>query len=246
MRFLVVAAVYLTASLNLAQAEEQTSYYIGVHDIEFPPFSWLEQGQLQGLDRDVLDAFANKQEFKLVYVPLPRVRALTLLRQGQIDALYPDDKGWAKPLKGELGLTLTYSEAAVRNQSGLFMLKRYGCSSKISDIGTLLGWVVGGYQEQEQKGLVTVHRFATVDQALEAGLKAEVDAVYAGRAFLEHHTSKHPTFSVFEFCNELPSMYGSSRLSSFRRPELISRFNNFLEEHSELMRDIRSKHIPQQ
>lgn len=224
-----------------AQTREASVVYVGVNDAEYRPFSWVDGQQLQGIDREILDAFATTEGVELVYLPLPRLRAIELLREGKIQLLYPDDHHWMVHAKE--GLSLHYSEAAVHNQSGFFLQGACSKEAPVTRIGTLLGWMPPMYQEEITRGAVELYHFATIDQLLAAGMQGSVDAIYAERQFVEAHIARHhPRYLAFDFCDQLPSVIGDLRLSTLKHPEMLDRFNHFLVEQSELTQSISERY----
>lgn len=243
MRLLSLLLLSLSASLLAAEPREQTTIYVAVNEAEFRPYSWVESGQLQGADRAVLDAFGEYLGTKLEYLPLPRLRALEQLKQGEVQLLYPDDRFWTTAAKE--GVNLLYSDAAVTNQTGFFLVKEKACdaATSLESIGTLLGWVPEGYYGPIARGEVILQRFATVEQMLKAGLAGGVDAVFAERQSLDIYiNAHHPYYSTYQFCSALPSSIGHFRLSTVEQPELIERFNQFLKAHPEVIDAIKARY----
>lgn len=236
--------LFLTLWLSVgvqAQTGGASVVYVGVNDAEYRPFSWIDGQQLQGIDREILDAFARAEGVELVYLPLPRLRAIELLREGKIQLLYPDDHHWM--VNAKEGLSLRYSEAAVHNQSGFFLQGECTEKASVTRIGTLLGWIPPMYQKEISSGAVELYHFATIEQLLDAGTQGKVDAIYAERQFAESYIARHhPRYLSFDFCDLLPSVIGDLRLSTLHHPELLERFNRFLFEQSALTQAITQRY----
>lgn len=227
MRFFKLFLVAFLGWIGVVQAGEGLVYYVGVNQDAYRPFSWVENDELQGIDRRVLDAFALSEQVKLVYLPMQRLRAIELLKEDHIQLLYPDDYSWHSDAKK--GLSLTYSEAAVKNEIGFFLHKRCDPNVEVKKVGALLGWVLPFYQQQIEEGTIEVLHFATIEQLLEASVQGEIDSIYSERQFLENYiASTAPRYDAIGFCEKLPSVIGDLRLSTLRHPELTERFNRFI------------------
>ncbi|UVY83888.1 amino acid ABC transporter substrate-binding protein/permease [Brachybacterium sp. NBEC-018] len=83
----VLAALAVLAGPTAAQAEPKDTYVIGT-DTTFAPFEFTgEDGKLQGIDMDLIQAIAEDQGFEVEIRPLGFDAALQALQSGQVDAV---------------------------------------------------------------------------------------------------------------------------------------------------------------
>lgn len=223
----------------LAYAEEK-AYYIAVSDDNFLPYTWIEDGVFHGADRAVLDAFAKQQQVKLIYLPLPRLRALELMQSGVVDLIYPDDHYWA--FDSKQGMAIQYSNYGMTNQAGFFRLAETQCDPEFSIIGSQHGWMPDDYRGKVESGEVELKRFATLEQLLEAVHTGQVEAVFSERYILGAHIERSPRYHGVIFCDALPSSVGKFRLSTIEHTQVLDKFNQFLETHPEIILEIRKRY----
>lgn len=238
LRLLAVVCSLLFAASTFSA--ENDTYYIAVSDDNFLPYTWIEDGIFHGADRAVLDAFAKQQQIKLIYLPLPRLRALELMKDGTVDLIYPDDHYWAFDAKQ--GMAIEYSNYGMSNQAGFFRLRETLCDPNFSIIGSQHGWMPDDYRDKVESGEVSLHRFATLDQLLEAGRTGQVEAIFSERYILGAHIQRQPRYQELEFCESLPSSIGKFRLSTIKHPEVLVKFNQFLRTSPDVIEQIRKRY----
>ncbi|MFW6190638.1 MAG: transporter substrate-binding domain-containing protein, partial [Candidatus Bipolaricaulota bacterium] len=82
-------AVVLLASLFVGlgvQGQEEDVYRVGV-DANFPPWTYVEKGEYQGFDVEVIRASAEEQDLDIEIIDMPWETIVSALGSGKIDIL---------------------------------------------------------------------------------------------------------------------------------------------------------------
>ncbi|MFW6071465.1 MAG: transporter substrate-binding domain-containing protein [Candidatus Bipolaricaulota bacterium] len=82
-------AVVLLASLFVGlgvQGQEEDVYRVGV-DANFPPWTYVEKGEYQGFDVEVIRAIAEEQDLDIEIIDMPWETIVSALGSGKIDIL---------------------------------------------------------------------------------------------------------------------------------------------------------------
>lgn len=211
-------------------------YVVGVEDIDYRPFQRGDAGRFEGFGRDLLDAFAAAEGIALEYRPMPPSRLLASLLQDRIDFKYPDDPSWRPDLRA--GQEIHYSQPVVGYVDGTLVLpERLGQpSAAIHTLGTVVGFTPVAWQDDLRTGRVSLKENADFAALFQQVLNRRLDAAYANVAVARAQSMqlfKRP--DALRFDPSLPSTRGDYRLSTRRFPELIERFDHWLDAHAALV-----------
>lgn len=216
---------------------------VGVEDLYYRPFYYLETGQYRGAARDVLDAFANKNGLSIKYEPRPVNRLYKEFLNGEIDFKFPDNPHWKPELKRDR--KLFYSRPVLGFIDGVMVRpERRGAGVKgIKILGTVLGFTPWNYQKLIKAGNIRLMENASFSGLLEQVILGRIDGAYMNPVVARYQLSqvmKKPGALVFD--PGLPHIEDAYRLSSLKDPGLIKRFNRFLATEVELIKAIKKRH----
>lgn len=83
----LLAALLLSLVFGIGvQAEEKDVYRVGV-DANFPPWTYVEKGEYQGFDVEIIRAIAEEQDLDIEIVDMPWETIVSALGSGKIDIL---------------------------------------------------------------------------------------------------------------------------------------------------------------
>lgn len=211
----------------------EPTYVVGVEDARFMPHYSLEAtGDYRGFARDLLDTFMAQSGVRLVYRPLPAGELLPALLAGSIDLKYPDSPAWAAADKA--GHTLHYSQAAVGYVDGVMVApRRVGLGAEqLKRLAVVDGWTPRGYETRIAGGQILLVNSSDQPRMIRQAMLKETDGAYYNIVVAMHylnHVRTKPGALVFDA--QLPHFRGTYHLSSVSHPELIQRFDRFLDEH---------------
>jgi polar amino acid transport system substrate-binding protein len=133
------SSLLFVLSARPASSAEQTSYHIGVENIDYYPhfaFGYKKNS----FAKEVLEHFFASQNTTVTFVSLPLKRFNQWYSEENIDFKYPDNPDWRQ---GEtLNLPITYSTEVIKLTAGSTVpLKKVGIArDKITRLGTVLGF----------------------------------------------------------------------------------------------------------
>ena len=92
---------------------------IGVEEIQYAPYYFLENGQYQGFARHLFDAFGEQFGYDIEYKPYPIKRLYHALIDQSIDLKFPDNPNWGGDVKQQH--TIYYSRPIVGYTDGVMV-----------------------------------------------------------------------------------------------------------------------------
>ncbi len=162
---------------------------------DYPPFNWVDSGEIKGGLVDVLKKACEKLKHNCAFEIVPLARGIEMLREGQVDgvmSLIPN---------AERGAFASFSPTVVATNMSYFGAK--GKVKKIDSRADLDGWKVGAVRAstswrlaaQDQKlatnmSLVEEVNNETLVKKLQAGRYGDKGAVLGGEAVLAFEAKK--------------------------------------------------------
>lgn len=239
MKSLVRFAVIILISLQfvLVKKADSKTFIIGIEDLNSPPLQWIENGELKGVYRELLDSFAQHKEYTFIYETLPVGGLFNALISGEVDFKVPDDPKWMGSLKRDK--KLVYSHALVDFTEGV-MVKPSNLSKELKVISSDNGV---DNKHLFDLGTVTMFNTFTLEAAIRMVLKSRTDGVYTNVFAAQYYLKKHynKTNSLV-FDPSLPHHTGSYYMSTANHPQVIEEFNNYLVQQRELVDKIKAKY----
>ena len=161
---------------------------------EYYPFAFEDpNGKGSGLIIEILETAAEKNDLRILYKVLPRIRAEKALSDGSIDAYATSDKYLKYPAK------FIWSDPVVSNNDYLYsLLQNPYTSEKMKDlygkrIGTQLGFRYHKFDSYFKAGKMTRDDAVNEYQSLKKLLRKRIDAAiineWVGSKLLARHAS---------------------------------------------------------
>lgn len=243
LRVLIVLLCLLFAP-SAPGAEAVREYRLGVEDVDYYPIysAAPPDWHYRGYAREVLDLFAAKEGLRLTYVVLPVRRLLREYRGGRLDLVFPDNPRWEAEHKPE---GIAYSRPLLQFQDAMLVLpSRLGePRERFRRLGFVRGFTPWKFQEDIAAGRVTIHEAPNPEGLIRMTLAGYIDAANMARQVARFHLARQgrPDSLVIE-PTLLPLRDSHYHLSSIRHPELIRRFDAFLQREAEAVQALRSKY----
>ena len=216
---------------------------VGVETTPYFPQYQFDGPQGKGYAADLLDAFAKQRGYDVSYKALPVARLYSVYLAGEVDLKYPDNSNWQGDAKK--GKTIVYSTAVMSFVDGILVKpanKGKGVDA-LKTVGLLRGFTPWTFLDLVQSGKIKLAENDTLEGAVKQAQAGRVDGVYANVSVLNYlvtETLKEPGSLVYD--EGLPHSEGTYHLSSFKRPEVITDFNDFLAKEKALIDSIKARY----
>ncbi|HEX5311769.1 transporter substrate-binding domain-containing protein [Aquabacterium sp.] len=235
-RSLVVSLAGLGLA-HAAWAADPKTITVGVENLAFQPHYGTQNGEYTGYFRDLMDAFAKKEGLKVIYKPMDIDDLYAAFFKGQVDFKYPDDAAWRADARK--GLKVAYSKPSVGYVDGTLKLASNQdlVAGKIKVLGKPAGFFTPPYSSAIEAGL-KVLEFNSTQELVEALRSGKVDAIYHNVDVALYYARTAKIKDVV-FAPDLPMIQSDYRLSSFKRPDIIKKFDDFVAQEKDFCDKLR-------
>jgi len=235
MRVLVVLLLFCSEALF---AQKKPRYTIAVENQNYMPYFRVDGTEFLGFARELFDLFASDAGVEFEYVPNPinRIYANYFDKKSTLDFKFPDRPEWAPDQR--TGRTIHYTNDIVEFTDGV-MVKPQNLGKGIAGL-TKLGMIAGFTPhlygkhikdpDKNPKGTITLVPNSSLS-ALFAQLQAgeRINGIFINLAVAKYslvNEQKKVDLAVFD--KELPHEISAYQMSSLKHPEVVKKFNEFL------------------
>lgn len=229
---------------SLGHASQTVEYRVGVEQVDYYPiYSAVPPGnEYRGYARDLLDLFAARENLHFTYVALPVRRLSHAYWGGQLDLVFPDNPRWAEAQKpGDI----TYSQAVLQFQDAMLVLPERKGQPRASfrRLGFVRGFTPWKFQADIAAGRVVIEEAPNPEGLIHMALAGHIDAANMAQQVANFHLKREGRDGglVIE-PSLLPLSDSYYHLSSIRHPELIRRFDAFLQQEHEAVQALKAKY----
>lgn len=234
----------LIALLTLGQGQAET-LRVGIESHDYLPYFRAQAGQpVEGYAVDMLQRFAAEQNLTLELLPLPLNRLHhDLLNTENLDMIFPDNPQWSRELKGDR--RLHYSHAAINVVDASMVLQEQlgNGPAAVKRLGTVRGFTPQAWQAQVDSGAVQLLEANNIAGLIRMALRGRIDALYANPEVVRLQLQRMGESTERLHADPaLPFQRTSFHLSTLNKPELLHRFNQFLEQHAAELAVLRARY----
>jgi hypothetical protein len=230
--------------LPLVQAAEPERYRVGVEQVDYYPIYSAVPPELEyrGYGRDLLDLFAAKENLRLTYVALPVRRLAREHWGGRLDLVFPDNPRWQAQQKPA---GITYSQPLLQFQDAMLVLPAHLGQSRehFRKLGFVRGFTPWKFKDDIAAGRVSIHESPNPEGLIRMTLVGYIDAANMAQQVARYHLKRlgQPRGLVVEPAL-LPLSDSYYHLSSIRHPQLIRRFDAFLQREAQAVQALKDKY----
>lgn len=234
---LLAALIYTS---NMTHAD---NLIIGVENIDYFPIYQYSNGQYSGAASDILNKFAQLNNHTITYKSYPITRLNKNYINGTVDFRFPDNGYWAQDLKK--GYDIKYSEPVISFIDGVMVTpanKGKGID-KLKKLGIVRGFTAWDYLDLIKDGSVEIKDANNLESLIKLASNRRNDGAYFNidvATYYLNNTLKAPDSLVFD--PDLPHTKSSYSLSSFKHPQVIEQFNQFLIEQADWIKTVKEKY----
>jgi ABC-type amino acid transport substrate-binding protein len=234
----------LTALLMFGQVQAET-LRVGIESHDYMPYFRAQPGKpVEGYAVELLQRFAAEQNLQLELLPRPLNRLHhDLLNSENLDMIFPDNPQWSRDLKGDR--RLHYSHAAINVvDASLVLHERLGLGlAAVKRLGTVRGFTPQAWDAELASGQVQLLEANDIAGLIRMALRGRIDAVYANAEVVRLQLQKMGEANDRLLADPaLPLARTSYHLSTVNHPQLLERFNRFLEQHAGELAALRQRY----
>ncbi|MBF0351674.1 MAG: transporter substrate-binding domain-containing protein [SAR324 cluster bacterium] len=215
------------------QQSHAEKYLWGVEDLQYFPLYSSEGETYLGYASDLFNLFEKTEKLEMEIKPFPVKRLYDNFFAGKIDFKFPDHPNWQTDLRKDI--QIIYSDPVIDYIDGCMVLPAKvgkGLSS-IKVLGTVRGFTAWDYLDQIKSGSIKVSENNSFTGLLQQVIMGRVDCAYINITVARYQLNeilKKPGGAVFD--PSLPHTSDSYKISSKKHPEVIEKFNKFLNGHA--------------
>lgn len=229
-KFVLLLLTSLSASADdLRVAIDGQDYY--------PHYRVTDEHSASGLGPDLLRLFAEQQNLQLRLMPLPVKRVYRQLRTDPgLDLVYPDNPAWSSNLKQ--GVALHYSRHSLPVLDGSLVLSADlgRGEARIKRLGLVRGFTPEAWADQVRRQQVTLQEVSDLEALIRMLLHQRIDALYANPEVVRQRLRQMGLAAdSVRLDPDLPKVITRYHLSSRQRPDLLERFDRFLDRQPQLL-----------
>ncbi|WP_271408677.1 substrate-binding periplasmic protein [Pseudomonas sp. Q1-7] len=225
-------------------ASEPEAYRVGVEQVDYYPIysAVPPENQYRGYARELLDLFADREHLRLTYVPLPVRRLSHTYWSGQLDLVFPDNPRWEVHRKPA---GVTYSQPVLQFQDAMLVLpeRRGQPREAFRRLGFVRGFTPWKFRDDIAAGRVVIKEAPNPEGLIHMVIAGYIDAANMAQQVAHFHLKRQGREqSLVVERSLLPLRDSYYHLSSIRHPELIQRFDAFLQREREAVQALKAKY----
>lgn len=239
---LIVSSLAAIISYASTMAHADT-LVIGVEDINYLPIYQYSNGEYTGAASEILTKFATLNNHTITYKEFPVTRLNKYYLNGTVDFRFPDNGYWIQDQKA--GYDIKYSTPVIDFIDGVMITpanKDKGIAN-LKTLGTVRGFTAWDYLNLLKEGAITIKEANTLHSLIKLTSVNRYDGAYfnidVAKYYLKN-TLDSPDLLIFD--PTLPYTQSSYSLSSFKHPEIIEQFNQFLITEAKWIKGIKEKY----
>ncbi|PCJ16244.1 MAG: hypothetical protein COB04_11330 [Gammaproteobacteria bacterium] len=201
---------------------------IGVEEIGYAPYYYVENGQYQGFAKEYFETFASQYGHQVRFKPLPIKRLYKSLTAGHIDFKFPDHPLWAKEAKA--GVTIAYSSPVVEYIDGLMVSPKKAdiTLEQIKTIGTVRGFTAWDYLGAIKSGQIKSREVNSLDALMKMSINHRLDGAYFNIAVAKHALQQDlKQTDALIFAKQLPHTTSHYTVSTLKHNDILKEIDQF-------------------
>ena len=220
---------------------KQTTYVIGIEDINYYPHYDFTGDQPRGYFYDLMQLFSQKSGYQFRFQKLP-VKRLYLAAKDDVDFVYPDNPKWQPYLHATF--EKIYSEPLIYTL-GSTMVRSAHRELAVANVKSLA--IIHGFTPFRWLELKKLYNFRIVDvpdvdSALGLLLKDRVDAAVIEYNVANAFLKAQQRTGELVFGENLPFTEVPFLLSTIKHQSVISEFNQFMRSEKSTIRQLKTRY----
>ena len=217
---IMIAIFGIVSCGNKTEAKQDMKKLVVGTDGVFPPFGYMENGELVGFDIDLIKQIGKDLGYEIEMKVQPFDALIPSLKTGKLDAIISGMSATEERKK-----SVDFTDDYFVSKETYLRKKGNTAVTPTTLSGKKIGVQLGTIQEMEAKtinGATVVPNESTVNTILD--LKAgKIDVIILEKAVAEEYMKKNPEMEIFD---EKPASIGMAMaIDKGKNPELIKQIN---------------------
>jgi len=236
-----ICLIVLFANINHAYAKEFT---IGVEDISYYPlydFSATNTNR-PSYSKDLLTAFFEEHNYSYRFVALPIKRFNKWYTEKELDFKFPDNQKWRDDKQNKLNII--FSQSAIKLMAGSYVLASNAIYKRddVKRLATIFGFSPTLWFDKIVTKEVELIEENSPLSIVKHVLYGNADATNIDSNVIRHNLKflKNPQTIILN--TNIKHQVFSYHLSSIKHPEIIKQFDEFLQNNSKLLLELKKKY----
>jgi polar amino acid transport system substrate-binding protein len=219
---------------------------VGVQDfLEYLPYSRYDKStnEYTGFNRELLDLFGRKNDYTFTYRALPVKRLYRDFLAAKVDLKYPDNPYWSAEVKKNEDIR--YSKPVVNYIDGVLVSHENNGRglAAIKRLGVAAGFTPFLYLPYISSGQIVMLENPSLAGLLKQIALKRIDGAYCNVSVAEYYKMNLPEkYLNIVFDPTLPHTKATRHLSSFKRPDIVDQFDEFLRTHAAEVEALKQKY----
>ncbi|SFD04777.1 hypothetical protein [Pseudoalteromonas denitrificans] len=240
MKAIKLLCIFFIFSFSIS-AEQQKIYKIGVENIDYYPH-YAFGHRKNSFTKELLETFFNKNKIKYEFVPLPLKRFHQWYLKDHIDLKYPDNAIWRQD--ESIKQSIKYSIAVVSSLAGGITQDKHSdyTVKDIQRLGTISGFSSTLWLKKIKNKQLLLIEDTTVLSVIKMVLHNIVDVTNLDYSVINFHLNQLKQNKKLIMNKNLPYQKIVFHLSTIKHPEIISKFNVFLQQNADFVQKLKVKY----
>jgi hypothetical protein len=219
-------------------------FIIGVEEVSYYPlydFSITNESK-QSFSKELLATFFKQHNYPYRFMPLPIKRFNKWYEEKGIDFKFPDNVRWREDKRNKL--SITFSQSVIKLMAGTYVLKSNTTYKRndIKKLGTIFGFDPTLWLKEVKSKKLELIEESSPFSIVKHVLHGNVDATNIDANVIRHNLNLLNKPNALVLNTNIKHEVFSYHLSSIKHPKVIIEFNNFIQNHPSLLRQLKKKY----
>jgi hypothetical protein len=239
MRFLMM----LVFSSCLCWSVQAKTYVIGIEQLDYYPHYDFKSVQPRGYIFDLIQMYSQWSGDEFVFKALP-VKRLYKDSVELTDFVYPDNKAWQPHLEIDPNIIKHYSEPVIYTLGATMVVpkKQQMTLASFKVLANIHGFSPTRWIELKKQHKFQILDVPDAESALGMAIRGRVDAASVEYNVALYHLDQMKQPKALVMAEHLPFTNLAFHLSSQKHPDQIRRFNKFLIEKRDQIKQLKQRY----
>jgi polar amino acid transport system substrate-binding protein len=229
---MIILNLLIIPNIFATNAQVKKTFIVGVQsNNEFPLYNFNPKVGFEGIFKKFFDDFAEEEGIKFIYKTLPKNKMLKSFLSGDIDFRFPDNPFWSSAVKRSKNIV--YSSSIYYYIEGVFTKKEQNFSGldqmkSLGIVGEVVPWSLHHYIEARK---ITITKSDNCKLLIKELIDGDIEGAYCNYHVANYYIAKFGLQDKIIFAENLPNVDDYYYLATIKHPDLLERFNLWLEKN---------------